>query len=293
MSNAPGSYYLPNPSHWPIVGSIGLFTTLLGFMLLLNESGSGGYLMIVGAVILIVMMGGWFGTVAMESEKGMYNDHVSLSFRISMMWFIFSEVMFFAGFFGALFYTRQLAVPWLAETEFLWPGFEGGWPTAGPLGPTHAGADVAAAAASGTFATIGAWGIPFWNTVILLSSSVTVTIAHHALRAGHRGKLIFWLALTVILGFTFLYFQGVEYVHAYQELNLKLSTGVYGSTFFMLTGFHGAHVTIGAIILLVVLFRCMKGHFKPENHFAFEAGAWYWHFVDVVWVGLFTFVYVL
>lgn len=293
MSQTPGSYYLPNPSHWPIVGSIGLFTTLLGFMLLLNEGSAGPYLMILGGAILVVMLSGWFGKVVMESEGGLYNDHVGLSFRMAMMWFIFSEVMFFAGFFGALFYARQLAVPWLAETEFLWPGFDGGWPSAGPGGPAHIGADVAADAAAGQFATIGAWGIPFWNTVILLSSSVTVTIAHHALKANHRGKLIFWLALTVILGFTFVYFQAEEYIHAYHELNLKLSTGIYGSTFFMLTGFHGAHVTIGAIILTVVWFRCLRGHFKPENHFAFEAGAWYWHFVDVVWVGLFTFVYVL
>jgi len=292
MSQSAGGYYLPNPSPWPIVGSIGLFTTLLGFMLLVNDTSAGSYLMMLGAAVLIFMMFGWFGTVVRESEGGKYDSHVGLSFRMAMLWFIFSEVMFFAGFFGALFYTRQLAVPWLAENDLLWPGFEGGWPTAGPLGPAHVGPD-AHGVQAGQFATIGAWGIPFWNTVILLSSSVTVTIAHHALKANERGKLIFWLALTVVLGFTFLYFQGTEYIHAYTELGLKLSTGVYGSTFFMLTGFHGLHVTIGAIILSVVWVRCLRGHFKPENHFAFEAGAWYWHFVDVVWVGLFTFVYVL
>ncbi len=291
MSHSPGSYYLPDPSKWPITGSIGLFSLLLGFMLLLNEGSAGPWLMIFGAAVLIFMMAGWFGTVARESEGGMYNTHVGLSFRMSMMWFIFSEVMFFAGFFGALFYTRQLAVPWLAETDLLWPGFAGGWPTAGPAGPVAIGPDIPAG--EGEFSTIGPWGLPFWNTVILLSSSVTVTIAHHALKENERGKLIFWLAVTVILGFLFLFFQAAEYYHAYTELGLTLGTGVYGSTFFMLTGFHGAHVTIGAIILLVILIRIIAGHFTPENHFAFEAGAWYWHFVDTVWVGLFIFVYVL
>lgn len=290
MSSSPGGYYLPNPSPWPIVGSIGLFTLALGFMLFLNEGKTGPWLMMFGAAVLIFMLFGWFGKVIRESEGGLYNDHVGVSFRLSMMWFIFSEVMFFAAFFGALFYTRTLAVPWLADTDLLWPGFEGGWPTAGPRGAVPIQPDTAVA--EGQFSTIGPWGIPFWNTVILLSSSVTVTIAHHALKAKERGKLIFWLALTVILGFLFLYFQAHEYIHAYQELGLTLGTGVYGATFFMLTGFHGAHVTIGAIILTVILLRCIVGHFKPENHFAFEAGAWYWHFVDTVWVFLFIFVYV-
>lgn len=174
----------------------------------------------------------------------------------------------------------------------LWPGFEGVWPTAGPQGEAHIGAD-AHEVASGQFATIGAWGIPFWNTVILLTSSVTVTIAHWALKEGNRTKLNVWLGVTVILGALFLYFQAIEYHHAYTELGLTLGTGVYGATFFMLTGFHGLHVTIGTITLAVILFRCIKGHFTKDNHFGFEAAAWYWHFVDTVWVGLFLFVYVL
>lgn len=291
MSNAPGGYYLPNPSGWPIVGSIGLFTFLFGFMLLLHEGSSGPWLMAFGGAVIIFMMFGWFGTVARESERGLFNDHVGLSFRYSMMWFIFSEVMFFAGFFGALFYARQLSVPWLAETDLLWPGYAGGWPTAGPGGAIPINPDTPAQ--PGEFSTIGPWGLPFWNTVILLTSSVTVTIAHHALKANERGKLILWLAITVVLGFMFLVLQAMEYVHAYRDLGLTLGTGVYGATFFMLTGFHGAHVTIGAIVLLVILVRCMLGHFSPDNHFAFEAGAWYWHFVDTVWVGLFIFVYIL
>ena len=291
MSHSPGSYYLPDPSKWPITGSIGLFTLLFGFMLFLNEGSLGPWLMLIGGIVIIYMLAGWFGTVARESEGGLYNAHVGLSFRMSMLWFIFSEVMFFAGFFGALFYARNLSVPWLAETDLLWPGFAGGWPTAGPAGPVPILPDTAAQ--EGQFSTIGPWGIPFWNTVILLSSSVTVTIAHHALKADNRQKLIIWLAITVALGFLFLFFQASEYIHAYHELGLTLGTGVYGATFFMLTGFHGAHVTIGAIILTVILFRVFAGHFSSDNHFAFEAGAWYWHFVDTVWVGLFIFVDVL
>lgn len=291
MSTSNGGYYLPDPSVYPIIGSIGLFTTLIGLVMVLHEGSAGPVLMVLGAAILIFMMFLWFGRVASESEGGLYNDHVGMSFRMSMMWFIFSEVMFFAAFFGALFYARQLAVPWLAETDLLWPGYEGGWPTAGPKGEELIG--IQQEAGANQFSIIDPWHVPFWNTLILLSSSVTVTIAHHALKADKRGALIGWLAVTVVLGFTFLGLQIFEYVEAYKHLGLTLGTGVYGATFFMLTGFHGAHVTIGAIILTVVMIRCMRGHFSPKNHFAFEAAAWYWHFVDTVWVGLFIFVYVL
>jgi len=291
MSTSNGGYYLPDPSYYPIIGSIGLFTTLIGLVMVLHEGSAGPVIMALGAAILILMMFLWFGRVASESEGGLYNDHVGMSFRMSMMWFIFSEVMFFAAFFGALFYARQLAVPWLAETDLLWPGYEGGWPTAGPKGEELIG--IQQEAGANQFSIIDPWHVPFWNTLILLSSSVTVTIAHHALKAEKRGALVGWLAVTVVLGFTFLGLQIYEYVEAYKHLGLTLGTGVYGATFFMLTGFHGAHVTIGAIILTVVMIRCMRGHFSPKNHFAFEAAAWYWHFVDTVWVGLFIFVYVL
>ncbi len=291
MSATNSDYYLPNPSPWPLVASVGLFTLAGGFVMLLNDVGVAPWVMLIGALIIAFMMFGWFGIVVIESEAGKYNARVDISFRMGMLWFIFSEVMFFAGFFGALFYIRNLAVPWLAETDLLWMGYEGGWPTAGPMGQEVLAADTVAGA--GQFSTIGAWGIPIWNTLILLSSSVTVTFAHWALKKDQRFSLIFWLALTVALGFIFLYLQGYEYYHAYSELGLTLGTGVYGATFFMLTGFHGAHVTIGALILLVILIRCIRGHFKPDQHFAFEAGAWYWHFVDTVWVGLFIFVYVV
>ncbi len=281
-----GKYYIPHGSKWPIVGSVSLFVTMLGVAMLLNGINIAPWILLLGLLAVIYMFFGWFGTVIGESEGGLYNQGVDRSFRMGMMWFIFSEVMFFAAFFGALYYARQLSVPWLGgegtkflTNLFLWPSYEGSWPTNGP-------ADV-----GGNFGIIPAFGIPAMNTAILLSSGVTITIAHHALKAGNRGILKIFLALTFILGFVFVGLQAEEYIHAYKELNLTLGSGVYGSTFFMLTGFHGLHVTIGAIMLLVIWLRVMKGHFTPQHHFAFEAVAWYWHFVDVVWLGLFIFVY--
>jgi cytochrome c oxidase subunit 3 len=243
-----------------------------------------------GFVMLALLFIFWFHTVIGENQKGMYNMGVDRSFRMGMMWFIFSEVMFFAAFFGALFYARNLAVPWLGGDGvkvftklLLWNNYDAVWPTNGPaaLGPRT----------NGTFETVPALGLPAVNTAILLTSSVTITIAHHALLSGHRTTLKFFLALTFLLGFTFVYLQATEYHEAYTELGLQLGTGIYGSTFFMLTGFHGLHVTLGAIMLTVIWFRVMSGHFTPQRHFGFEAVAWYWHFVDVVWLGLFTFVY--
>ncbi len=284
MAQAHGGYYVPHGSHWPIVGSVGLFTMMAGFANFLN--GGGLFWMMLGLLILIIMMFGWFGTVIRESEGGMYNEQVDFSFRWGMGWFIFSEVMFFAAFFGALFYARQMAVPWLGGDEakilthdLLWPDFRQVWPTNGP-------GDV-----GGEFRAMSAWGLPAINTIILLSSGITVTWAHWGLKENKRRQLILGLAATVFLGFLFVFLQAEEYIHAYHELNLTMESGIYGSTFFMLTGFHGFHVTMGAIILLIVLLRSMRGHFTPEHHFAFEAAAWYWHFVDVVWLGLFIFVY--
>jgi cytochrome c oxidase subunit 3 len=253
----------------------------------MNGSTIAPWTLTTGALILIYMLFGWFGEVIRESEAGLYNEQVDTSFRMGMMWFIFSEVMFFACFFGALFYARMFSVPWLGgegtgahTNELLWQGYSAVWPTAGPedLG--------------GSFKTIPAFGVPFLNTMILLVSGVTVTLAHHALKKDRRRALVTWLVATVLLGFVFVYFQIEEYKEAYQHLGLTLGSGIYGSTFFMLTGFHGMHVTLGAIMLLVIAIRSMRGHFKPEHHFGFEAVAWYWHFVDVVWLGLFIFVYV-
>jgi cytochrome c oxidase subunit 3 len=291
MAAAPSAdkYYIPHSSPWPIFGSVTLFVLMGGAYSTLN-GWMPAWAMIPGALMLAAMFFLWFRTVIGESQKGIFNMAVDRSFRMGMMWFIFSEVMFFAAFFGALFYARSLSVPWLAGDGakylaklLLWQDYSGSWPTNGPaaLGPR----------ADGTFETIPALGLPAWNTAILLTSGVTITIAHHALRAGHRTQLAIFLALTFLLGFTFVGLQASEYHHAYTELGLQLGTGVYGSTFFMLTGFHGLHVTLGAIMLTVIWFRCLKGHFTPQRHFAFEAVAWYWHFVDVVWLGLFIFVY--
>jgi len=286
------AYYIPHKAVWPILATGGLALTLAGFANHLNGSSIGSGMMLTGFVVFIVMLGAWFALQATESESGMYNHGVGISYRMGMMWFIFSEVIFFCVFFGALWYTRNLSVSWLGDSGFvsgpgrsthevLWPAFKATWPT---NGPGNAGGD---------FEPMGAFGLPFINTLLLLSSGVTCTWAHHGLLAKKRDQLIKGLLATVGLGFTFVAFQAIEYYHAYHEMGLTLGSGVYGSTFFMLTGFHGLHVCIGAIILSVILFRSFKGHFTPENHFAFEAAAWYWHFVDVVWLGLFVFVYLI
>jgi cytochrome c oxidase subunit 3 len=213
------------------------------------------------------MMRGWFGVVASESESGLYGRNIDVSFRWGMGWFIFSEVMFFASFFGALFYARVFTMPALGDFDhkLLWPDFTAAWPHAGPAGTID------------PFATFGPFWLPTINTALLVTSGFTLTVAHHALRANHRQKAINWLFAKLLLGFTFVGVQSYEYIHAYADLNLKLSSGIFGSTFFMLTGFHGFHVLVGAIMLTVVTIRLLKGHFKPDQHFAFEAAAWYWH----------------
>jgi cytochrome c oxidase subunit III len=288
MAQSADSYYVPHGSHWPIVASVALTTGVVGAANWFNGHVTGQMLLFIGLALVAFMMFGWFGTVIRENLKGMYNAQVDRSFRQGMMWFIFSEVMFFAAFFGALFYARVLSVPWLlgmdsgAPTHMeLWSAFSEAWPT---NGPGNVGGD---------FHLVSAWGIPALNTLLLLTSGVTITLSHWALKAGDQRKTVMWLAATVALGATFLGFQAFEYIHAYEELNLTLGSGIYGSTFFMLTGFHGMHVTIGTIMLLVITLRASRGHFTADNHFAFEGVAWYWHFVDVVWLGLFIFVYVL
>lgn len=292
MSEAP-RYYVPHSSPWPIIGAIALFVTAFGAVKLIHQSAEkvvdkgsfGEPIFYIGLAMIAFMMFGWFGTVIRESVKGMNSGLLDRSYRFGMAWFIVSEIMFFAAFFGALFYARIVSVPWLAgagdklETHLLlWPDFADTW----PLFMTPRGDATEA---------MEAWGLPFVNTVILVSSSVTVTFAHWALKKNQRLPLQIWLAITVALGATFLTFQAIEYTHAYNELGLTLASGIYGSTFFMLTGFHGAHVTMGTIMLAVMLLRCFSGHFTPENHFGFEAASWYWHFVDVIWLFLFTFVY--
>lgn len=275
-------YYLPEPSHWPIVGSCALLLLTFGGVLWINGVGAGPWVVIAGMATMVYMLFGWFGTVIRESEGGKFNKQVDLSFRWSMSWFIFSEVMFFAAFFGALFYMRVLSVPGLATgdtMEQLWPGFAPQWPNVSGPGIEE------------TFTPMGAWGIPAINTLILLSSGVAVTWAHWALKKDNRAQLITGLIATVVLGILFLSLQAYEYVHAYHELNLTLAMGAYGATFFMLTGFHGFHVTVGTIMLIVILGRSLAGHFTADHHFAFEGVSWYWHFVDVVWLLLFVLVY--
>ena len=291
MSDSNSTYFIPDPSRWPLVGSIALCLTFIGASIMLNGSGFGTFILGIGIAAVVYMFVGWFAEVIGESLQKKYNQQVDVSFRWGMAWFIFSEVMFFAAFFGALFYARQLSVPWLggegakvATHMFLWPDFVMDW-------PILAIPDENAFIDSLFYETIPAWGVPALNTAILLSSGATVTFAHWALKNGNNRALCWWLFATVLLGFTFVYFQAGEYYHAYTELNLKFSSGIYGSTFYMLTGFHGFHVTMGATMLTVILIRSMMGHFTEHDHFAFEAVAWYWHFVDVVWLGLFIFVY--
>ena len=285
---AHGTYYIPKPSHWPLVGSIGLFTTLVGAASWLHDDWYGPYVFTLGFAILIFMMFGWFGQVIYENQKGMYDLQVDRSFRWAMTWFIFSEVCFFGAFFGALFFTRFWVIPLLGGeihpiTHYtLWSDFRAAWPLlTNPNNQAFVGAHEA----------MGAWGLAAMNTLILLTSGVTITWAHWALKLNKRRQLLISMAMTVALGILFLGCQAYEYHEAYTELNLTLNAGIYGTTFFMLTGFHGLHVTIGTIMLIVILVRCAKGHFTPERHFAFEAVAWYWHFVDVVWLFLFIFVY--
>ena len=274
-------YFVPGPSKWPVLMGTALLLTMAGASGWVNGYSFGKPLNIIGILAALTVLYFWFGDAIAESEGGLYNTRIDTSYRWSMSWFIFSEVMFFGAFFGALFYARSISMPWLADLDhkFLWPDFAANWGNTGPAGTIE------------KFEMMGPFPIPTINTALLLTSGVTLTISHHALRVGDRSKTAIWLAATILLGAIFMGFQAYEYNHAYTELNLKLTSGIYGSTFFMLTGFHGFHVTMGAIMLSVVLYRVMKGHFTADHHFAFEGAAWYWHFVDVVWLGLYVVVY--
>ena len=280
-------YFVPGPSSYPVSAAIGLFFVILGAAQWINGHAWGAWSLLAGMVIWLGTLFVWFRAAIGESESGQYGHKVDLSFRWSMSWFIFSEVMFFGAFFTALWWARTHALPSLGSLDnaLLWPDFNGLWPS------VAAGATASPAGTVEAFSTMGPWPIPTINTALLLTSGVTLTIAHHALIAGHRAKTIGWMWATVILGLTFLGFQAYEYVHAYHELNLKLNSGIFGSTFFMLTGFHGFHVFVGMLMLLFITLRLMKGHFTPDRHFGFEGAAWYWHFVDVVWLGLYVVVY--
>lgn len=285
MSSAPtteakGHYFVPAAANYSTYLSAGIFLLALGFIFRLNGVPSGAWSMVLGFGLIVYVLIGWFGQVISENLRGVYTAWEDRSYRIGMVWFIFSEVMFFACFFGVLYYIRRIALPELGGYEAnLTPyaGFTGEWPSSGPLGDP--------------FTPMKAAGVPALNTALLLTSGATLTWAHWALIKNKRSQLNWGLALTVALGAIFMGFQAWEYMHAYSELGLTLGAGVYGATFFILTGFHGMHVTLGAIMLAVMLGRSLKGHFSEHNHFAFEAVAWYWHFVDVVWLIVFVFVY--
>lgn len=293
MAEKTTTYYVPESSPWPLMASIGLFLMAVGgghfiqqsTATVANEGSWGGAVLTVGTLWIIAVMFLWWRDAVRESLAGLHSTQMDISYRQGMLWFIFSEVMFFAAFFGALFYVRWLVVPWLGGAghgamthEILWPNFQAMWPlTTTPTGETTQ--------------AMGAWGLPAINTAILVISSLTLSVAHHALVANERGKLILWQGITIVLGLIFLSLQAWEYVIAYRDMGLTLEAGIYGSLFFLLTGFHGVHVTIGLLFLIVLFIRVLKGHCTPDNHFSWEAGAWYWHFVDVVWLFLFVVVY--
>jgi len=289
MNKKKQRYYVPGPSQWPMIGSVGLFFVFFGLAHWLHQRYIGPLFFGMGVVMVLYMLIGWFSTVIHEDQAGLsHNKLVDRSFRLGMVWFIFTEVMFFGAFFGALFYIRFVTVPWLGEHWgttthiLLWPNFEGHWPLLQNPDPTQY---------EGPESLIETWQLPALNTLILLSSAVTVTLAQWGLLHNLRQLMVRGLWATILLGVIFLCLQGYEFYEAYVHMGLTLDSGIYGTTFFMLTGFHGLHVTLGIIMLAVILGRCVYGHFTAKHHFAFEAVAWYWHFVDVVWLFLFLFVY--
>ncbi len=280
-------YFVPGLSRHPFMSAFGLFFVILGAGQWVNGSAWAPYSVVFGLVWWLVVLYQWFRDSIAESEGGLYGRKIDISYRWSMTWFIFSEVMFFGAFFTALWWARAHSVPTLGNIEhaLLWPDFQAVWPS------VMAGMTASPAGIVEPFQTMGPFWLPTINTALLLSSGVTLTIAHHAIQDGNRSKTIAFMWLTVLLGFIFLCVQGYEYYHAYTDLNLRLDSGVFGSTFFMLTGFHGFHVFVGMLMLLVITLRLQKGHFTKERHFGFEGAAWYWHFVDVVWLGLYIVVY--
>lgn len=304
MATSEGTYYVPEQSRLPIWASFGLFLTVFGAAHWMNGNAQGPYVFLAGGLVFAFVLWNWFGAVINENMAGLNSAQLKRSYVWGMGWFIFSEVMFFAAFFGALFYVRNLALPWLsgegnnaATNEFLWNGFEAAWPlmTTPDMAVNGDAASVRGPEQNMSFSEAGSlwtW-LPFWNTVLLLTSSVTVHFAHSAIKNNARKAFNWWLGGTIVLAIAFLILQVEEYVHAYTAMGLTLDSGIYGTTFFMLTGFHGMHVFLGTFMLAVMWFRSvLKGHFKPDDNFGFEAASWYWHFVDVVWVGLFFAVYI-
>jgi len=313
-------YYVPEKSRLAICATIGLVLSIFGAASIMNDMTFGKpgeathswTIFTLGMLFFIATLFGWFRTTIKENIAGMNSAQLKKSYVLGMFWFIFSEVMFFFCFFGALFYVRTLVGPWLAgEGEggrmngLLWEGFTFSWPLVQTPQEAVGGAASQLIANNGSFTgaetsmslrDAHAWWawLPLWNTIILLSSSFTCHVAHMGILNGNRTKFNLWLAITVLLGMLFLVLQAWEYHEAYAEFGLTLNAGIYGSTFFMLTGFHGFHVFMGMTMLLIQLLRSVVGgQFTANDHFGFEASSWYWHFVDVVWVFLFLFVYIL
>ena len=260
-------YHLVNPSPWPIIGAAAALVLAVGALMFMHELEGGVWVLVVGSIMTLAIMAVWWRDVINEGEhQGHHNSIVQLGLRYGMVLFIASEVMFFLAWFWAFFDASIYAGEAIQESRVAFSG--GHWPADG-------------------VEVFNPWHLPLLNTIILLTSGTTVTWAHHALKENKRNGLIWGLVLTVILGVLFTCIQAYEYAHA----GFGFTDGIYSSTFFMATGFHGAHVIIGSIFLMVCLARSIAGHFKPDHHFGFEAAAWYWHFVDVVWLFLFFAIY--
>ncbi|MEM1433279.1 MAG: cytochrome c oxidase subunit 3 [Pseudomonadota bacterium] len=296
-------YYVPEQGWYPVWLAGGLFLTVFGLGGWLNDMKAGAEggpgMFMVGLLAVCAVLFFWFSKVIAENKAGLANAQLNRSYVWGMGWFIFSEVMFFAAFFGALFYTRVMITTWLGGDgakaltgDYLWPEFDSTWPVLENPDPSRFPGPEESMAAPGS---VGGWlrYLPLWNTLILLTSSVTVHFAHTAVKNREANKIKLWLGVTVALGVLFLILQVEEYIHAYEALGLTLASGIYGSTFFLLTGFHGFHVTLGTVILIIQWYRSFRGDHLPDDCFGFEAASWYWHFVDVVWVCLFIFVYIL
>jgi cytochrome c oxidase subunit 3 len=262
-------YHLVEPSPWPAVGAASAFITAVGAVVWMH--GSAPWVMIIGLVGVLYTMFMWWRDVIKEAHQGDHTAVVSLHLRYGMIMFIASEVMFFVAWFWAFFDASLFSNEAIQASRVLETG--GVWPPKG-------------------VEVLDPWHLPLVNTLILLTSGATVTWAHHALLNNDREGLKWGLVATVALGVLFTSIQAYEYAHAAFAFNRDNGGNIYGSTFFMATGFHGFHVIIGTIFLTVCLFRAMAGHFTPQQHFGFEAAAWYWHFVDVVWLFLFSAVYV-
>jgi cytochrome c oxidase subunit 3 len=292
-------YHLVNPSPWPVIGSIFAFGTAVGLIVWMQTlKGNGGLfglsgpsLFAAGALGILLVMVLWWRDVIKEAHGGDHTPVVQLHLRYGMILFIASEVMFFVAWFWAYF------------DASLFPGAVYPLEVTTPDGATEATKQVVGMVernaltgghwppkpSANFHGTFDPWGLPLVNTLILLTSGTTVTWAHHALLQGDRKGLKWGLLITIVLGVLFTACQAYEYVHA----GFKYAGHIYGATFFMATGFHGAHVIIGTLFLTVCFFRALAGHFTPKQHFGFEAAAWYWHFVDVVWLFLFACIYVI